>query len=122
MQISRTPEYRKAYAAAHYLKNKDDYKARSRRQRVAIRDLIRAAKLKPCADCKKRYPFYVMDFDHLPQFEKAYQLNQPHRLGLEKAKAEIAKCDVVCSNCHRERSHRRQTQGPVAQLDRAPLS
>jgi hypothetical protein len=51
------------------------------------------------------YPYYAMDFDHRPDEIKLYG---PHRLPKEgswiKAKAEVAKCDIVCANCHRFRT------------------
>lgn len=61
---------------------------------------------KSCADCGVDYPYYVMDFDH-PNDDrngrpclgvKSYQSS------LSKLKDEIDSCDVVCANCHRERS------------------
>lgn len=55
-------------------------------------------------DCGKRYPSYVMDFDH--RESKIRDVSRMVSLGLGEATvlAEIAKCDVVCSNCHRERT------------------
>lgn len=35
------------------------------RTRQAIRDFIQNEKSKPCVDCNKRYPYFVMDFDHV---------------------------------------------------------
>lgn len=79
-----------------------------RNYRHAQRDVIRAAKDRPCADCNTRYPFYVMDLDHRPDEEKLHVVNKmPGRFGIDKIKDEISKCDVVCSNCHRERTHSR---------------
>lgn len=34
------------------------------KRRAMVRDFIRKAKDRPCADCKAIYPYYVMDFDH----------------------------------------------------------
>lgn len=48
-----------------------------------------------------------MDFDHREGETKEYQLNQVDRMGINALKREIAKCDVVCSNCHRERTYKR---------------
>ncbi|MDQ3748589.1 MAG: hypothetical protein M3367_06190 [Acidobacteriota bacterium] len=59
-------------------------------------------KNRPCADCEKTYPPYVMDFDHTENklFTIGAGLHNYHK----KVIAEIAKCDVVCANCHRERT------------------
>ena len=91
----------KRYYAAH----KTEYLARNRAKKQAIREWIREQKDRPCMDCGKRYPHYVMDFDHRPDEEKLYEPTRLYTLqSWKKARAEIAKCDVVCANCHRERT------------------
>ena len=58
-------------------------------------------------DCGIKYPPYVMDFDHLGDKEfvisKGVSMHSPIKL-----LKEIAKCDVVCSNCHRLRTYNRR--------------
>ena len=61
----------------------------------------------PCADCGIQYPPYVMDFDHLPEYEKEIQIGKHVHYSVERLLAEIEKCDVVCSNCHRIRTYNR---------------
>jgi hypothetical protein len=50
-----------------------------------------------------------MDFDHRPGTEKLFQFGGSDlvRHSLETTLAEIAKCDLVCANCHRVRTWRR---------------
>ncbi len=67
------------------------------------RDVIRAGKNKPCADCGKSYPYYVMEYDHV-RGRKEHDLTRMRCFALSKILEEMAKCDVVCSNCHAERS------------------
>ncbi len=62
----------------------------------------------PSADCGIQYPYYVMDFDHREGETKVINLASASRMTRPKILEEIAKCDVVCSNCHRERTHRRK--------------
>jgi hypothetical protein len=61
----------------------------------------------PCADCGKRYPFYVMDFDHRIPKEKinsvAYMVTR--NWSFDKIKNEALKCEIVCANCHRIRTY-----------------
>jgi hypothetical protein len=87
---------------------------RSLKSKEAFKALMREAKDRPCTDCDKRYPYYVMDFDHRPDEEKRFNIGgrETQGLGFEVMRAEIAKCDVVCANCHRERSHRRRYGTP----------
>lgn len=73
-------------------------------------EFVKQAKSVPCKDCGVSYPYYVMDFDHRNSSEKKFSLSKYNQIGnLEKIKAEIAKCDVVCANCHRERTFGRIT-------------
>ena len=62
-----------------------------------------------CADCKLKFPHYVLEFDHLPEYEK---IGSPsgvvRKYSWEKAVEEIDKCDVVCANCHSIRTWERQ--------------
>ncbi len=62
----------------------------------------------PCADCKVHYPYYVMDFDHVRGQKQANVMELVPTLSKKKINEEIAKCEIVCSNCHRERTHFRK--------------
>lgn len=73
----------------------------------AKRTLVHAAKAQPCADCGVRYPSYVMDLDHRDRSSKTRHVSAIVTSGSYQAvKDEIAKCDAVCSNCHRIRTHK----------------
>lgn len=100
-----------AYQRDYYQRYKDYYIALQNERVKRNRNGIRKAKRVPRADCGKRYPHYVMDFDHRPGEKKSFNLAiaaGQTRLSWEKIAAEIAKCDVVCANCHRIRTHRRR--------------
>ena len=60
----------------------------------------------PCIDCGESDPV-VLEFDHLrdkvDNISKMASLKRPWAIIL----AEIAKCDVVCANCHRRRTAQR---------------
>jgi hypothetical protein len=86
-------------------KEKARLTSNTKKQRDKLREIIRTAKDVPCLDCGVKYPYYVMDFDHLE--DKIF--NVGHMVGrgipVSMVITEIAKCEVVCSNCHRERTH-----------------
>ena len=75
------------------------------------RAIINEAKDRPCMDCDVGYPPYVMDFDHV-RGTKRFTIGSDRGLtsNLDELRAEIAKCDVVCANCHRERTFREELQ------------
>lgn len=85
-----------------------------RRRTVSkLRQLIQTLKSSPCSDCGVAYPYYVMDFDHRNPAEKKFSISDftANIRSVESIMAEIAKCDVVCSNCHRCRTHAQQVSG-----------
>ncbi len=63
-------------------------------------------KCKDCGNCDIR----VLEFDHLPEFIKEYNISDMLRnsLSINLIKQEIKKCEVVCANCHRIRTNQRQ--------------
>lgn len=71
---------------------------------------IDAQKARPCTDCGVQYPSYVMQFDHLEDHEKEAVISRlrSSTASLERVIAEIAKCEVVCANCHAERTFGRR--------------
>lgn len=86
-------------------KHRPRVRAYDRRIYAQNSEAVRAAKARPCADCGIQYPHYVMDFDHRDPTKKLFNISG----GALRRKpslilAEIAKCDIVCANCHRERS------------------
>lgn len=93
---------------------KEKTKARQDNSRAIIRKWLKEEKENtPCMDCGQYYRYYVMHFDHLPQFEKKFNLARFKEVtgSLDVVKAERAKCDLVCGNCHAERTHRRLHPG-----------
>lgn len=96
-------EYHAKYIREHYRANKDYYRERNKATEEKVQELIRQAKSQPCADCGIQYPYYVMDFDH--KGNKSFNLASGKSRGMNVVKREIAKCDVVCANCHRERTY-----------------
>ena len=71
-------------------------------------ELVRKHKDKPCMDCGIKYHFAVMDFDHREDKEKSFLLSKVRAHSVKRILEEIAKCDVVCANCHRMRSFKRK--------------
>jgi hypothetical protein len=92
----------------YYLKNKALYKDKNSRRRKELIDFVISLKQKPCMDCGVQYPHYVMDFDHRDRKTKLTTINRMvnyHSFSQEKILEEMAKCDLVCANCHRIRTY-----------------
>lgn len=89
---------------------KDDLVRRKnlvRERNRAYVNKIKAAS--PCSDCKMPYPPYVMQFDHLGEDkDRAIAALIQSPVSLARLQAEIDKCEMVCANCHAERTHQRR--------------
>jgi hypothetical protein len=68
------------------------------------RAFVDSLKAKPCLDCGRSYPSYVMEFHHRDPRQKDFKVSTSLvYYNIEVIKREIAKCDVLCANCHRIR-------------------
>lgn len=58
-------------------------------------------------DCGFYFPAPIMEYDHRPGVIKLDTIAHMvvAQLSWTKIEAEIAKCDLVCANCHRYRTH-----------------
>ena|ERR1035437_1096164 len=99
----------KGLCAACYMKSRTPPRNMPKYNRLVINGI----KNVPCMDCGNRYPPECMDFDHRPDAgEKCFEIaNKLHNLRIGSLLAEISKCDVVCSNCHRIRTIKRKIEG-----------
>lgn len=106
------------------------YDARQMREwRARISLFIRQLKARPCADCGGTFDPVCMDFDHRPGEVKLFNIGSTGRnsrgqsrpTNLEKLRAEIAKCDIVCANCHRVRTFRKRSHGDITTPSRREL-
>lgn len=84
-----------ARAMAHKTKTRQD-------MREFLRQYLREH---PCVDCGED-DIIVLDFEH--QGDKMFNISEAPSLGVgwKTLKAEIAKCEVRCANCHRRKTHR----------------
>lgn len=104
---SMCSECKREYDREHYAKHKErripmkkvnSQTLRNRNLRYIVDYLMK----NPCVDCGEK-DFVVLEFDH--QGNKSGNIsNMKNHNSLQVIKDEIAKCDVVCANCHRRRT------------------
>jgi hypothetical protein len=79
------------------------------KRRDRLDEWINQFKRHPCADCGGEFPPYLMDFDHVSGDKLDDICGMRMRtVSREAIRAEIEKCEVVCANCHRARTHARR--------------
>lgn len=95
-----------------YAKNKKKVMARvsenTKGYRVRNKEYVRTLKEQtPCKDCGNFYKHYQMDFDHIE--EKKFNISQmiKESRSIDSIQKEMNKCELVCANCHRERTWNR---------------
>jgi hypothetical protein len=100
---------RRDYAKEHYQRNVAAYVDRARARALIDRPRNRAfvaqfLSTHPCVDCGESDPV-VLEFDHRdPATKRADLARLIHTSVLATVRAEMAKCDVRCGNCHRIRT------------------
>lgn len=85
-----------------------------------ISEFVAKLKNKPCKDCGLEFPPECMDFDHREPENKLAAVSQLHNK--QEIIAEVAKCDLVCSNCHRTRTKARASRNIQPLIDHFPES
>ena len=92
----------------YYERNRELYREKNRRKKERLKEIVRELKAHPCSDCGGTFPSYVMDFDHRTGEVKNFSVSDSIKwMSLKRVLDEIAKCDLVCANCHRIRTYQR---------------
>lgn len=100
---TNTYNYHKCRCAACKRAINDQVKARYQKRLEQVWEL----KNKPCVDCKRKFKPWQMQFDHRGEDVKVNRVSQMITHSWQKILDEIAKCDLVCANCHADRSYLR---------------
>lgn len=93
----------------HYQRNKEKVKARTKARKERLRARVRVWIWDYLVDhscvCGEDDPV-VLDFDHRDPTEKLLNVAEMITGGYDvsRVEEEVAKCDVLCSNCHRKRT------------------
>lgn len=111
-------EYRETNRG-HYRKLNVEILRRKRLERYAEYERIKSV---PCTDCGEPFPSYVMDFDHRDPLTKLGNVSTMVKKSIpwETVLKEIEKCDVVCANCHRVRTHERAHPNACKKVEMSP--
>jgi len=96
------------WSSTHYHKNKQEYYARNKAKKKLLQEYVNNTKKgKPCKDCGGMFPACVMDYDHIGEKIRSVSSMTVRGTNIKKIDEEIAKCELVCANCHRVRTYDR---------------
>lgn len=92
--------------ASYYRRNRSRELWRVRVRQTGTIEMLRELRRVPCSDCGGTFEPYQMDFAHRDQGTKAFNLTSGGAMLMSTRKLldEVAKCDVMCANCHRVRT------------------
>lgn len=80
-----------------------------RGRRESFNEWCRIIKVRSgCKDCGYQAHAAALDFDHRPDEVKSFEIARAANRVRARVLEEIAKCDVVCANCHRVRTFERR--------------
>ena len=92
-----------------YQEHKDEQNERKRVLRAKRTVFLDAIKLaEGCTDCGYSEVARTMEFDHLPQHEKLFNVTAGRDGNITRLMNEIDKCEVVCKPCHGIRTNDRR--------------
>ena len=97
-------EYHKIKSAEHYLAHKEEYQERARKRKAAVREWLWDDKSKlKCNRCPEDHPA-CLEFHHKDPNKKEINVSAAisNRWSPNRILKEIAKCEVLCSNCHQK--------------------
>jgi len=95
---------------ADYYANPGEWRSRTKKARGGLKLFVDSLKAnKPCTDCNGSFSPEMLDFDHLTDKEFSISLAVRETYSRKRILDEIAKCELVCPNCHRLRTMRRRT-------------
>lgn len=84
----------------YYLKNKTRYQESTKRKRLRNQQFIADYKsTRSCSSCPENHPACLV-FHHTSNDKEGAIADVIYDWGLERLKAEVAKCILLCSNCH----------------------
>lgn len=91
----------------HYENNKSYYVEKAHDYRDEIRHEVEEIKKRPCQDCKRSFPPCCMSFIHRDSETNTHIISALAANGRSRdlIMDEMSKCDLVCANCERIRSH-----------------
>ena len=92
-------EFHRQKSKEHYERHKESYRERNRLQRARTRSIINEAKANGCEVCGEKETA-CLDFHHTGEKDKT--VSQMLGMSDKRVRDEIAKCVILCANCHRK--------------------
>ena len=83
----------------NYVAYKDKVSIRTSARLISRRQMLNDIKKTGCVCCSETH-LTCLDFHHVDPTQKEFMVSARYHMNLELLLAEVAKCVVVCKNCH----------------------
>ena len=95
-------ECHEEYKKKHYLENKEKYLDKNKKHHLKMKAWLKELKQSlKCSECPEDH-IACLDFHHESNKEMSVSKALNYGWGKDRILKEIAKCKVLCSNCHRK--------------------
>lgn len=112
-----TTKTAKGFCVRHYKQHSSAHRLVERRKYLDTYKVSHG-----CVDCGFNEHPAALEFDHLPGYEKLFDIGRAvYKRAWKAVLAEIEKCEVVCSNCHRIRTAERRGESLYSQISRGEV-
>ena len=92
---------RNTYARKYREQNRERHKAKDLKRYTTALNFIRHAKSGGCSQCGEKTPVCI-DFHHIDPTTKLFNISSRLSKSIKTLWNEIAKCTLLCANCHRK--------------------
>src|SRR5438477_1746010 len=108
----RSARDQRPYNVSYYGRNRQREIDRVTRRQQATLEFTRDLRRVPCQDCGGTFKPHQMDFDHRVPEQKSFNVTASRAMLMRRDRLlqEIAKCDIVCANCHSARTYALQAR------------
>ena len=106
-----SPCYSKKWKETHPEERLAQARRHNKRRYDRFREWLDDLKSKPCQDCGGTFPPECMQFDHVRDKKFGIAKRAGWMARKDELLEEIAKCELVCANCHAIRTRRRANAG-----------
>ena len=102
-------EYQREYMRKWYEENKAKHISYVRNRDKKIKNWLKEYKSSlKCEICGENHPA-CLDFHHINPNEKSFALGRVNKfLSIKLLQSEIAKCKILCANCHRKEHYKQK--------------
>ncbi len=95
-------EKKREYHRQYYLDNKSKILAQSKKDKNKKRKWFEEFKSSlKCLKCGEDHPA-CLEFHHKDSSQKEFSISSYQGRGRDRLRAEIEKCEMLCSNCHKK--------------------